>query len=219
MSDSDLFDETDSEGVPAIPVSKIVNKHCNFNKQSSSLAEKSRPHIFYTLKEILNFTQEFAPLDNKIRAIGIYEEKGMQLQYLKEDFSFTNGVVLKVLLDLKLAAEIPKIQKQIQVFGFINFKYLESSKTFVPILVVQFWNVIEGNVAEFVKHLQTLQHYYTVSKYKAVNDMDNTYLETSSSLDQYFEEIDDTLLNEAADGAQGVCEGMERLNVSEDLFE
>lgn len=228
MSDSDLFSESDNEDVfvPATPVSKEKKnssrkkvKPIQKREIPPKLPDRKQPFIHYTLKEILNFTHEFAPLNNKIRTIGIYEEKGMHLQYLVNTFG-ANQVVLKVLVDLKLVKVIPRIGKQIQAFGFIHFKYLERSRAHIPVLVVQFWNQIEGDVSEFVNRLQKLQTNLLLSNHGAVTNLDSTYLEATASINVYFDEINDTALNEAANGAENICkELMERLNVSEDLFE
>lgn len=227
MSDSDLFDESDCEDVlvPAtISEKKIVHKktvECSklidepkfikrLQQSFSALAERKRPYVFYTLQQILSFTQNSAPVSNKIRTIGIYGEKNTKLQYL------TNRSE-KVLLDFKLAKKQPLMAEQIQIFGFIDFKHLERS---VPVLVVQFWNAIEGDVVEFITKLQQLQHFLHVTGCRSVNDIDSTYLENTTVIESYFEEINDTVFNKAADEAENVCKTIhERLNASEDLFE
>lgn len=238
MSDSDLFNESCSEDVlnPATPPdkkfkTKIACKSFIHTKREltvldtlweslSVVVEKKKPYVFYTLKEMLSFNEAVAPVSNKIRTVGIYEEKGTQLQYLVDGFGVNCGGFVKLLLDFRLTEKLPLVSEQIQVFGFIDFKPLEKPGACVPVLVVHFWNVIEGNVEEFISKLQVLQRPLAVTGCRSVEDMDSSFFENTPNIDSYFDEINDTIFNEAAEAAEVVYKGFsERLNISEDLFD
>lgn len=180
----------------------------------STLREKNKPYIIYTLKEILSFTQAFAPIGNKIRIVGIYKENKMNLTYLTNK----NDNVARVILDLSLVEKMPVVGQQIQVFGDIDFRKLGKSGHCCPIVVVRFWNLFEGDVDEFVSRLQLLQRSVSAMGQRFVEDIDSSYLENTTNVDLYFEELNDSVLNAIADEAEVLCEGINRLNVSEDLF-
>lgn len=229
MSDSDEIFIPPTPSDKKLKKSKIPKKLCvcntfthtkflkTFWQSVSVLPERKKPYVYYSLKEILSFTQTFAPVNNKIRTVGIYQQKDTQLQFLIS----SSLRLTKVLLDFKLTEKLPLISQQIQVFGFLDFKLLEKSDAYVPILIVHFWNAIEGNIEEFTAQLQLLQRPLAViTGSRSVEDTDSTFFENTTNIESYFDEINDTVFNQAAEAAEVVCkEFSERLNVSDDLFE
>lgn len=242
MSDSDLFSESDNDDIPPDTSynKKLIKKEVQINcfeslankkptcickrthaprflrilqESYAILTDKKKPYIFYTLKEISSFTQTSAPITNKIRTIGIYTENNIQLQYLT-DVCNTKDRRTKIPVDFRLTKKMPIISQQIQVFGNIDFKQLENFNTYVPVLIVQFWNCIDGDVGEFISRLQLLQRSLAVRGCTSVN------FESTVNIDRSFDEINDTIFNKAADGAEALCKAVnECLNMSEDLFE
>lgn len=242
MSDSDLFSESDHEDVlisstPADnktkkavvynPNRKLINSKSfvhakrrpmflvSLRQSFLNLTDKQKPYIVYTLKEIQSFTKFTARDVNKVRAIGIYRED-YNLQYLTSEHS----IPAKVLLDFTLTEKMPLICEQIQVFGFIDFKQLDTLDRCVPILVVRFWNLVEGDAQEFITTLQIIQQTLALTECSVVEDITSTSNNNATNFDSRFDEVSDSFLNKGAEALEGVyTEFSERLNTSEDLFE
>lgn len=228
MSDTDLFESDIEDVIPDTPEQKgdktLINRlndctvkcattfSCierqqlvfaqNFENINNHLLRK-KPYVFYTIRDILNFSTDCLPVNNKLRSIGICKRRDINTSFILD---FQKCSFLKMLLSFELVNEAPDVNTVIEIFGSVELQKLGINSVCLPVFLVHFWKYRPGNVTEYVEHLQCLKQFVYPEHKIMTNDNQNSYtfLETSVNVDLYLDSINDSTLSRAVESAENI---------------
>lgn len=187
----------------------VVPKSSNSEDLNPHL-ERKKPFVFYSIQNILNFSTDSLPLNNKLRTVGIFKQKDTNTSYLLD---FRKCSSLKILISFELVEQVPNVNAVVEIFGSIKLEKLGSNAVSLPVFVVHLWKYRFGNILEYVDKLNRLKQFvYSEHKVMANDDLNSsTYLETSVNINLYLDSLNDSVLNKVVDNVENVSKNFKRI--------
>lgn len=170
------------------------------------------PYVFFELKEVLNFTAGYEPVNPNIKIFGIYKQNYL----LEHKQNSTKIIPSKLLIDCRVLCSVPVVDQNVEMYGYVT--YHKNDNKYYPIFIAKFWININSN---FNKHIDSLrrQKNYVPFCYKRLTKVNSFTTSVILKNDYSFEEIDENCLNRNIDHLEQICNEIDEImNISVDIF-